>query len=290
MVSSTRAVRARVAVQVRHAGRAQAHLTSPLRLRPSYLIVGAQRCGTTSLHRALAKHPDVAPPMLRKGLHFFDTQYPKGFAWYQGHFPLALPARLRRLARGTRPITGESSPYYMFHPLAPGRIVNHLPDVRLVVMLRDPVERAWSAYTHERARGFEVEDFERALDLEDSRLAGEVDRMTADPGYVSLAHRHQAYVHRGQYVEQLEVLRRLVGPARLLVIDSQRFFTSPAEEYAKVLHFLCLRQWTPAAFDRANARPRAGMAATVHRRLQAHFRPYDDALRAFLGWSPSWLG
>lgn len=279
----------RLAVHVRRAARAQAEITAPLRLRPSYLIVGAQRCGTTSLHRAVAKHPDVAPPMLRKGLHYFDTQYPKGFAWYRGHFPLAAPARLRRAARGTRPISGESSPYYMFHPLAPERIVADLPDVRLIVMVRDPVERAWSAYTHERARGFESEDFEVALRLENSRLKGEVERLLADPGYISLAHRHQAYVHRGHYVEQLAHLRRLVGPSRLLVVDSQRFFSTPEKEYAAAIEFLGLRPWTPQAFERANARPRADIDNAVQDQLLAHFRPHDEALATFLGWAPSWM-
>lgn len=282
-------LRSRVAVQVRRAGRSQAQLTAPLRLKPSYLIVGAQRCGTTSLHRAVAKHPDVAPPLLRKGLHFFDTQYPKGFAWYRGHFPLAAPARLRRLHRGTQPMTGESSPYYMFHPLAPDRIVAHLPEVKLIVMVRDPVERAWSAYTHERARGFETDDFPTALSLEAERLQGEVERLRADPAYVSHAHRHQAYVARGQYVEQLEVLQRLVGPSRLLVLDSQRFFSSPATEYASVLRFLGLRPWTLATFERANARPRPEMTPAVRGLLRAHFQPYDESLQAFLGWTPSWM-
>ena len=89
-------------------------------------------------------------------------------------------------------------------------MARHLPDVRILAMLRDPVERAYSAYKHELARGFETEPFERALELEDERLAGQAERMLADPDYQSFSHRHHAYVRRGQYAEQLHRLRQLL--------------------------------------------------------------------------------
>ena len=101
-------------------------------------------------------------------------------------------------------MTFESSPYYMFHPLAAGRIARDLPGVKLLVLVRDPVERAYSAHAHELARGFETEPFERALELEDERLGGEAERITADPAYLSHSQQHHAYVARGQYADQLE--------------------------------------------------------------------------------------
>ena len=91
----------------------------------------------------------------------------------------------------------------MFHPLAADRIAADLPGVRLLVLVRDPVERAYSAHAHERARGFETEPFERALELEPARLAGEAERIAAEPGYLSASHQHHAYRARGRYVEQL---------------------------------------------------------------------------------------
>ena len=109
---------------------------------PHFLVIGAQRCGTTSLYRTLALHPQVIPPVFEKGIHYFDTadNFARGLTWYRGHFPLSWTAR-RRGGAGYR--TGEASPYYMFHPTAIERIARVLPEVRLVVMLRDPVERAF---------------------------------------------------------------------------------------------------------------------------------------------------
>src|SRR5207244_6944401 len=103
----------------------------------------------------------------------------------------------------------------MFHPLAAKRISRDLPGVKLLVLVRDPVERAYSAYAHELARGYETEPFERALELEDQRLAGEEERIISQPGYVSLSHQHQAYLARGRYAAQLERLEKLFGSDRL---------------------------------------------------------------------------
>ena len=171
-------------------------LTSRARMLPGFLIVGAQRCGTTSMYRTLSQHPAVLKAVLHKGVHYFDMNYERGMSWYRAHFPLQ-----PRDQPG--PQAFESSPYYLFHPLAAERIARDLPGVRLLVLVRDPVERAYSAHAHETARGFETEPFERALELETTRLAGEEERMAADPGYVSLSHQHHAYCARGRYAEQL---------------------------------------------------------------------------------------
>src|SRR5690606_18962507 len=140
-------------------------MTSVARTLPSFLIMGAQRCGTTSMYRALAQHPLLHKPVLRKGVHYFDTGYWRGLQWYRAHFPMKVGVALLNRRFGGRPLAFESSPYYLFHPLAGERIAADLPGVKLLVLVRDPVERACSAHAHELARGFETEEsFERALE------------------------------------------------------------------------------------------------------------------------------
>lgn len=263
-------------------------LTADTRMQPDFLMVGAQRSGTTSLYRCLAAHPAVTPPLFHKGVHYFDVNYGRGPAWYQGHFPVRTLAGRRTRAAAAAPITGESSGYYMHHPLAPSRIAADLPHVKLLVLLRDPVERAYSAHRHEYARGFETEEFEPALELEQERLAGEVDRMRADPHYVSFSHRHHSYVDRGRYVHQLSLLVDLFGRERILVLDSEDFFASPERTFDRVVSFLGLPSWRPDSFGRINARPRAPMPESVRRRLDEHFFPYDEALAALLEETPRW--
>ena len=160
------------------------------------------------MSHALSQHPAMSSAALGMEVHYFDADYGRGLDWYRSHFPRPAHARSAAQAVGTQPVAFESSPYYMFHPLAAERIFRDLPGAKLLVLLRDPVERAYSAHAHEVAWGFETEPFEQALSLEADRLAGEVERILADPGYVSFSHRHHAYRARGQYAEQLERLEK----------------------------------------------------------------------------------
>jgi hypothetical protein len=185
-------------------------------------------------------------------------------------------------------VTFESSPYYMFHPLAAERIAKDLPGVRLLVLLRDPVERAYSGHAHEVAHGFETEPFEAALKLEPVRLDGQAERIAADPGYFSYSHQHHSYLARGEYVQQLERLERHFGRDRLHVVDSGDFFADPEAVYDGVLAFLGLPNRGYPAFKRRNARPRAPMSDAVRTSLEEHYRSYDERLAAWLGHEPSW--
>ncbi len=255
---------------------------------PGFLIVGAQRCGTTSLYRTLSQHPDVLKAVLHKGVHYFDMNYDRGMGWYRAHFPLRAAARRPGLGAGRSALTFESSPYYMFHPLAAGRIASDLPGVKLLVLVRDPAERAYSAHAHELARGFETEPFARALELEPERLRGEADRMIADPAYLSHSHQHHGYCARGRYAEQLDRLEAIFGADRIHVVDSGEFFTKPEPVYDGVLDFLGLRRPGYPEFERHNARPRSPLAPDLQERLDDYFRPFDERLTRWLGQVPSW--
>ncbi len=269
--------------------RSLARPTAAFRMMPNFIVAGGSRCGTTSLHRALMTHPGILPPILNKGVHYFDIDFLRGENWYRSHFPLSAVADRRTASVPNAPMCFESSGYYMHHPLAAERIAQTLPGVRLVVMLRDPIERAYSAYKHEFARGFEtVDSFERALELEPGRLAGEVAKIRANPGYVSHAHRHQSYVDRGQYVQQVRRLIDLFGPNRVHVMFSEDFFATPEQEYERLLSFLDLPIVHAPAYEQHNARRRSPMAEATLSRLTAHFEPYDAALADVLGRTPSW--
>jgi Sulfotransferase domain len=255
------------------------------RMVPAFIIVGAQRCGTTSMSRALAEHPAVFGALLHQEVHYFDNAYGKGLGWYRCHFPLSAPARRSARAAGLTPIAFESSPYYLFHPLAAERIARDLPSVKLLVLLRDPVERAYSGHAHEMAHGFETEPFERALELEPGRLEGEEQRIMADPAYVSFSHQHHSYRARGEYATQLERLERHFSRDRIHIVDSG---ADPEPAYDRVLEFLGLPNRGQPAFPHRNAQPRAPMPGSVRATLEEHYRPHDERLQAWLGHEPSW--
>lgn len=261
--------------------------TAGARMLPTFLMIGAQRCGTTSLFRALMAHPQVLRPSVHKGVNYFDINYHRGEDWYRGHFPVREMAEWRTRRHGP-PSVFDASGYYMFHPLAPARIARDLPDIRLIALLRNPVERAYSAFKHESARGFEWLDFEEALHLEEERLEGEVDRMIEDPSYQSFNYRHHGYLARGRYVEQLRHLLKVVGPEQLLVVESECFFADPVNEYRRVTSFLGVQDVQPSTFPQYNSRPSSAMSQKTREWLTAYFEPHDRSLGELLGREPVW--
>lgn len=262
--------------------------TAGMRHEPDFIVVGASRSGTTSLFRALLEHPQILRPTFYKGVNYFDLNYFRGRDWYRGHFPLKRLAA-RATARAGSPVVFEASGYYLYHPFAMHRLARDLPHVKVVAMLRDPVERAYSAYQHESSRGFEWEDFETAVRLEEDRLVGEVDRMRRDPTYESFSHRHHAYLGRGAYATQLERVFDAVPRDRVHIMDSARFFASPDQEFTALMRFLGLTTPAEMTFKRYNAEPRSPMTSATHARLVDHFRDSDERLRQLLGWTPSWI-
>jgi Sulfotransferase domain len=270
--------------------RSYGRLTAAGRMTPSFLICGGQRCGTTSLYRALAAHPLVLKAVLHKGVHYFDTSYHRGMAWYRGHFPLQRTADKVGDRYGIPARTFESSPYYMYHPQAVARIARDLPFAKIVVLVRDPVERAYSQHAHEVARGYEQErDFGRALALEPARLHRQEERLAQDPDYYSFAHQHHAYRARGEYARYLGGMAQHLGRERIHVVESERFFADPEPAYDEVLDFLGLPNLGRPPFERHNARPRAAdMDPGIRRDLSAHYAPHDEALATWLGRMPIW--
>jgi hypothetical protein len=254
---------------------------------PDFLILGAQRCGTTSLYKYLVQHPQVAAPPLGKGAHFFDTSYEKGERWYRGHFPTRLGPKGYV---GTPKITGEGSPYYLFHPSAPERVSNMLPEVKLIAMLRDPVSRAYSHYWHEVQRGFESLSFEQAMDSEAERLAGEDERLQADPGYTSFSHQHWSYLARGRYAEQLRGWYARFPRGQILVISSKEFFADTDGVYSRILDFLDLPPHGLERYETFNPREYAAMEQGLRKRLEGHFAGPNAELYDLLGVDSDWLG
>lgn len=154
-------------------------LSAPLRPFPDFIIIGAQKGGTSSLFSYLKQHSQLQLPD-KKEIHFFDNDYQKGVNWYRSHFPMKIFDNIK---------TGEATPYYLFHPHAPQRIFQHCPKVKLIVMLRNPTDRAYSHYMMQNKRKIDpLPTFEEAIDAEESRLRVETLRLGNEPLYNSVHH------------------------------------------------------------------------------------------------------
>ena len=267
---------------------AAARPTAGWRTLPDYLIIGAQRCGTTSLQDVLTEHPNITSARLMKGVHYFDTGYENGLDWYQAHFPTRAYAAWKERATGAPLLVGEASPYYIFHPTALERIRSTLPEVKLIALLRDPVERTISHYKHEVRRGNETLGMEEALDAEPERIAGEAERIRRDPGYNSVALQTFSYVARSRYVDQLRRARALFPEEQVLVLQSERFFEQPTGAYQRILHYLGAPPFSPVEFPRMNATKSDSVPASLVERLRSVFKEPNAELYALIGERFSW--
>ncbi|MEP7368268.1 MAG: sulfotransferase domain-containing protein [Dermatophilaceae bacterium] len=267
--------------------RTGADLVAPLRpllsgrssMEPSFLVVGTKRGGTTSAYHWIAQHPQVAPCRTRKGTHYFDVNFERGERWFRSGF---------EGPRAPWKITGEASPYYMFHPLAPRRIAETLPAVHLIVVLREPVARAWSHHQYEVARGSEDLAFETALDLESKRLEGEEERLTEDPSYESFEHRHHSYLARGLYAEQLGRLLDLFPRDQLLVLQSEELFADPRGQLDRVWDFLGLERVRLDGLQALKPGTYGAMPPKVRTRLQSYYAEHNQELYSLPGIDFRW--
>jgi hypothetical protein len=257
--------------------------TSRFRGTPDFIIIGAQKGGTSSLYSYLASHPFVIGAF-RKELHFFDYNFARGFDWYRAHFPTEAYKSLLGRHRGGRILTGEASPYYIFHPHVAARINEALPDVKLIVMLRHPVDRAYSHYQHQSRRGLEMRQFDVALHDESGTLSRELIKLMEDPDYVGKDYASYSYLTRGVYADQLERWFDLFGRDQFLIINSEDFFSAPQEQYDSVLRFLELPQHQLKDIRVVNAGHYGGrMDADLRRRLVDYFRPHNERLFRLIG-------
>ena len=276
-----------VRVVLRNAVWTYGRATSAARPLPDFLILGAQKAGTTALYAYLRWHPGISGPSWKEA-SYFDRHYQRGEAWYRGHFPNPVRRWRAERANGRRLVLGEASPSYIVHPLAPERVHGLVPGVRLVALLRDPVDRAYSHYQHEVVRGTETLLFEEALDAEEERLRGEVERMTADPAYFSHAWWNFTYLARGRYAEQLERWLAVFPRDQLLVVSSADLHDRPAETYGKILEFIGVEPHALDAYPRLFSREYTPMAAETRERLSAYYAAPNRRLSELLGRDFGW--
>ncbi len=253
-------------------------LTAPLRALPDFLIVGEMKCGTSSLFDHLRRHSLVAPP-LRKELHYFGhgVRHGKGEGWYRAHFP-----RRARLRGGA--LTGEATPGYLYEPGAAERLAALIPRARLIVLLRDPVERAISHYYHELRMGREHLPIAEAMRLEETRLAEA--RAAGEEGMETLL--HASYKDRGRYADSLGRLFRLFPREQVLVMDGETLFRDPAAAVTRVSKFLGLpAAEVPHLPARNRGLNREPVDPELRAELEEFFRPHQARLSALLQDAPA---
>ncbi len=243
--------------------------------RVAFVIAGVQKGGTTALFENLKQHAGLNMPR-RKECHYFNTD---GYFETAGNGERMYHAMFSRMKRGQ--IRGEATPGYLYCPEAPARMLHYNPAMRVIVLLRDPVARAYSQWVMERRRGLEELDFAAAIQAEPARL-----RMQPK-------HPVYSYVDRGRYAEQLRHLWRWIPRAQTLVLRSAALLQDPEETLAAVCRFLGIVPLADEQIIRAPVFTQSyerEIDRATWDRLMVRLEPDIRELESLLGWNcGDWL-
>lgn len=233
---------------------------------PDFVVIGAPKCGTTFFYHLLTQHPHVEPSAFKE-LHFFDLLFEEGTEWYRHCF---LPPQQKN---GRRTITGECTPSYLFHPHAPERMAGVIPKARLIALLRNPVDRTYSAYHHRAKNRDELPSFEETVET-------------------NLAAPNWGILSQSIYVDHLLRWSEFFDEEQMLVLRSEDFFARPQETITLTLDFLGLPGREPEASELREKVNKGkydeGMDPAIRRRLEEFFGPHNQRLYDHLGVDFGW--
>lgn len=276
------------------ATRAYATRTAAMRPVPDFMVIGTKRGGTTSMFRYLLMHPGILGlyPQSRgkKGTEYFFRHTHEDNAWYRSHFHTETYRRMLERRLGYRPLSGEASPYYLWDPRVAGRVHAVAPNIKAIVLLRDPVKRAWSHYQERVANGVEPLPFDEALRLEPTRLAGELEQMMDDSDYYSAAHDFYSYRSRGEYLPQLQNWFSYFDRDQVLILRSEQLYADVQATLDQVSEFLGLPRHTLPTTRTFNSGARQPFDDAIRAELTAYYAPKNQALEDYLGRRLDWSG
>lgn len=236
--------------------------------RIDFLIIGAQKCGTSSFAEYLKGHPQIEMAS-KKEVHFFNFKWDKGIKWYHSFFNFKKHC-----------IQGEATPYYMLHPEAAARARQYNPKLKIIALLRDPAERAYSHYQMNLVKQWDDLSFPEALKAEETRLQND-----PNPHMIHAASQHASYKTRGLYAKQLEAWKTQFGRDNLLVLNYHTFFKNPTAELQQVFRFLQLAPYFPKADQiHLNQHPaKEPMSAEAEELLNRYFSIPNERLAQEFG-------
>ena len=262
-------------------------LTGSIRTIPDFIIIGAQKAGTTSLYHYLTLHPEIFSAE-SKEIHFFNINYKLGLTWYRSKFPTNVEKFSRKTLFRKKFLTGEASPYYINHPHVPRRIYETIRDVKIIAILRNPVDRAYSHFYFNIKQKLESLSFEDALKAEESRLDGELEKMKLDPSYNSTNYRNYSYLNRGIYVDQIKNWMSLFPKEQFLILRTEDLESQPTKVLKETFEFLDLPNFDIQDLDRKNVGKYKKMNEDTRKWLVEYFKPHNERLYKYLGRDFHW--
>lgn len=240
-----------------------------------YLIIGTQKGGTTSLNYYLSEHPNIMSSMIKE-MPFWSNQVHRGLEWYFSHFP--------PIPNDYNCLVGEATPMNFNSPEVAENLVKFFPNVKLILLLRNPIDRAVSHYYHWLSLKWELSSFEEAIQREINQLEDQkTDFWTKlhNPNF-------QGYLAKGLYIHFLEKWIKVFPREQFLILSSEEFYANPDLKTTEVLNFLGLPEYHLSQYHQYNTRPYPPISESTRRLLNHYFQPYNQKLEDCLGMQFNW--
>lgn len=265
------------------------NITGFSHILPDFLIIGFPKCGTTSLYEYLLQHPDIHPP-IGKEIDYFDRLYYKGINWYKVRFPFKLHRFFRKNFFHRQFLTGEATPRYIKHPHSIYRIKNITPNAKFIVLLRNPIDRAYSHYNMNINNGYEYQSFESSIKIEEDRIKGRFEKMKNNPNFYSWDYDLFTYLTDGIYFDKLQIWFNTFPKNQFLIIQSEEFLKNPSKIYYQTLEFLNLDKWEPNHFKLYKKRSykENKIEPEFRKYLQEFYKPHNEKLFKLIGKRYDW--
>jgi hypothetical protein len=262
-------------------------LIGPFHVIPDFLIIGAARSGTTSLYQYLVQHPSIEPCVVKQ-LHFFDEYYYRGIDWYRVNFPTIIKKFEIEKIKKIKFLTGEATPYYLQYPHAPRRVYELNPNMKLILVLRNPVDRAFSHYKRKFRNGSEVLSFEEVTEQEQSRIKGEMKKMEQNDNYFSHIFHRLSYITAGLYAIHLKRWLQYFPMNQIIILENEEFLKETPKLYNQTLKFLDLSKSELLNYKKFQKSKPMEMDSKTRKKLIDYCKPFNEELYSLIGRRFDW--
>jgi len=268
--------------------RTYCNFAGPFHVLPDFIIFGVSRSGTTSLYQYLSQHPNIEPSVVKE-LRFFDMYFDRGINWYRMNFPSKWQKFVFTKLKHKKFITGEASGAYLQNPHTPKRIHNLNPNMKLILLLRNPVDRAFSHYKRKIKNGSEKLSFEEVIEKEKSRINGEQEKMEKNEKYYSPIYHSLAYITTGLYAIRLKHWLKYFSMKQILILENGEFLREPEKVYNQAIKFLDLPEWKLSTYRKFSKQDlNIEMNPKTREKLLEYCKPFNEELYSLIGKRFDW--
>jgi hypothetical protein len=261
-------------------------ITSNLRVFPNFIILGASRSGTTSLYYNLNKHPNIHEGA-KKASSFFDTYYDNGLDFYKSHFPIKVNSKQHENKKLTF-VTGEATTTYLLNPFVPERMFDSIPNVKLIAILRNPIDRSFSHFNYHLSRGeSKFDSFEDAIEYEKNLMKlGNFQKNIFENKEMN--YRFCSYLSESLYIERLEPYLKKFSKEQIMIIKYEDYIEREQEVLQNIFSFLSVAPYQVSNPSKLNAVNYDNMNQSTRKYLHEFFKPYNEKLSQVFGSNFNW--